>query len=130
MKTSKLLVLVLTLGLIMGLGRQYAGGDAISLLHHWPGTRQRTRGRISDNSQVIVNFNDRAYLWSLSGGLTDLGDLGGGKSYGYAINNLGQVVGESYINATTSHAFLWQSGQMMRPGRLERRSKEHRRFHQ
>jgi probable HAF family extracellular repeat protein len=62
---------------------------------------------INDKGQAVVNFQDRAYLWTLSGGLTDLGDLGGGKSYGRAINNLGQIVGESYLDATTFHAFLW-----------------------
>ncbi|MCX5889528.1 MAG: hypothetical protein NTY36_08755 [Deltaproteobacteria bacterium] len=116
MKTSKLLVLLLTLGLVMGLAgslqaapqyRYYTTGQG-------PGSEPRA---INDNGHALVNFNDRAYLWSLSGGLTDLGDLGGGKSYGYAINNLGQIVGESYINATTSHAFLWQ-GQMSDLGGL------------
>ena len=66
---------------------------------------------VNDNGQAVVNFNNRAYLWTLPGELTDLGDLGGGKSYGYAINNLGQIVGASYIDDTTSHAFLWD-GQM------------------
>ena len=63
---------------------------------------------VNDNGQAVVNFNDHAFLWTLKDGLTDLGHLGGGKSYGYAINNLGQIVGESYVDATTSHAFLWQ----------------------
>lgn len=116
LKTSKLLVLVLTLGLIMGL----AGN-----LHAAPQYRYYTTGQgpgsepvaINDNGQAVVNFNNRAYLWTLNGGLQDLGDLGGGKSYGYGINNLGQIVGESYINATTSHAFLWH-GQMSDLGGL------------
>jgi probable HAF family extracellular repeat protein len=117
MQNSRLLVLILILGLVMGLAgslqaapsqyRYYTTGQG-------PGSEPRA---INDNGQALVNFNNRAYLWSLSGGLTDLGDLGGGKSYGYAINNLGQIVGESYIDATTSHAFLWQ-GQMSDLGGL------------
>jgi probable HAF family extracellular repeat protein len=62
---------------------------------------------VNDNNQAVVDWNDRAYLWTLSEGLLDLGDLGGGKSGGFAINNSGQIVGESYIDATTSHPFLW-----------------------
>jgi probable HAF family extracellular repeat protein len=73
---------------------------------------------VNDKNQAVVNFNDHAYLWTLSGGLQDLGNLGGGKSYGYGINNLGQIVGESYIDATTSHAFLWQLGQIQDLGAL------------
>jgi probable HAF family extracellular repeat protein len=73
---------------------------------------------VNDSNQAVVNFNDRAYLWTLSGGVHDLGHLGGGKTYAYGINNLGQIVGESYINSTTSHAFLWQSGQMQNLGAL------------
>lgn len=110
-KTAKFLVVLLTLGLVMGLA-----GNLQAALHYryyttgqGPGARPQA---INDHNQVAVNFNDRAYLWTLSGGLQDLGDLGGGKSEAWGINNLGQIVGESYINSTTSHAFLWQSGQM------------------
>jgi probable HAF family extracellular repeat protein len=117
MKTSNLWLLVLTFGLIMAPAgnlqaapqyRYYTTGQG-------PGAEAR---EINDKNQAIVNFNDRAYLWTLSGGLQDLGDLGGGKSTAYGINNLGQIVGESYINSTTSHAFLWQSGHMQDLGVL------------
>ena len=118
MKTSKWLALVLALSWI-------AVSNGI-LQAAPPQYRYYTTGQgpgaealaINDNGQAVVNFNDRAFLWSLKGGFSDLGDLGGGKSYGYAINNLGQIVGESYINSTTSHAFLWQSGQMLDLGGL------------
>jgi len=121
MKTSKLLLLVLTLGLIMGLsgGLQAAPQYRYYTTGQGPGSaEQGDRLAINDNNQAVVNFNDRAYLWTLKGGLTDLGDLGGGKSYGHAINNQGQIVGESYIDSTTSHAFLWQSGQITDLGLL------------
>jgi probable HAF family extracellular repeat protein len=39
--------------------------------------------------------------------ITDLGHLGGGRSWGYAINDFGQVVGEAETASGDSHAFLW-----------------------
>ncbi len=47
--------------------------------------------------------------------MTDLGDLYGGSAYAwaYSINNLGQVVGDSWqVSSSSAHAFLWQSGTM------------------
>ncbi len=117
MKTSKLLVLLLTFGLVMGLAGSL---QASAPQYHYYTTGQGPGSEavaVNDNGQAVVNFNDRAFLWTLKAGLTDLGDLGGGKSYGYAINNLGQIVGESYIDATTSHGFLWD-GQMSDLGAL------------
>jgi probable HAF family extracellular repeat protein len=43
----------------------------------------------------------------------DLGDLGGGAAAAYAINDLGQVVGDSLTEAGESHAFLWTAAQGM-----------------
>jgi probable HAF family extracellular repeat protein len=111
MKISKLSAVVLILGLIMALsGNVQAAAPRYNYYTTGQGNGSIAMA-INDAGQAVVNFNDRAYLWTLAGGLTDLGDLGGGKTYGYAINNLGQIVGESYIDATTSHAFLWD-GQM------------------
>jgi len=45
--------------------------------------------------------------------ITDLGTLGGTQSFAYAINDLGQVVGESWISGDmSSHAFLYSNGKM------------------
>lgn len=54
--------------------------------------------------------------------MTDLGTLGGLNSWGRAINNRNQVVGESDVDAPTgehyTHAFLWSAGQMTDLGTL------------
>ncbi len=36
-----------------------------------------------------------------------LGDLGGGQANAVGINDAGQIVGRSNINANDEHAFLW-----------------------
>jgi probable HAF family extracellular repeat protein len=43
---------------------------------------------------------------------TDLGPLGGTASVARAINDRGQVVGESTINSGENHAFIWENGRM------------------
>lgn len=117
MKSSKLSAVVLILGLILALsGNVQAAAPQYNYYTTGQGNGSNAVA-INDAGQAVVNFNDRAYLWTLAGGLTNLGHLGGGKSYGSAINNLGQIVGESYIDATTSHAFLWD-GQMHDLGSL------------
>lgn len=73
---------------------------------------------ISSNGQVAglsLNFGidglpPRAFLYS-NGAMTDLGTLGG-DSFGYGINNAGEVVGRSEINSQRSAAFLYSNGVM------------------
>jgi probable HAF family extracellular repeat protein len=56
--------------------------------------------------------------------VTDLGDLGGPYSYGWAINNAGQVTGWSFTatSDSVSHAFLYSNGQMTDLGALVHKS--------
>jgi probable HAF family extracellular repeat protein len=56
---------------------------------------------------------EHAFLWE-SGKMTDLGSLGGIKSWAVAINEEDQIVGESLTRRLNPdrHAFLWQTGKM------------------
>ena len=71
---------------------------------------------INDHGDVVGwikgadGFN-HAVMWN-SDGRTDLGNLGGGNSFAYAINNQGVVVGNSDNWPTDAgpYAFVWQDG--------------------
>jgi len=69
--------------------------------------------------QIALYAGGHATLWE-NGRSTDLGTLGGRSSYPTAINEGGQIVGDSDINPRTSsrHAFLWDQGQMTDLGTL------------
>ena len=91
------------------------------------GTYQSVSGL--NNLGQVVGFSqtsqgrEHVFLWQ-NGTMTDLGSLVGenGSSRGYGINDLGQVVGYSYLasntNSGSSEAFLWQSGTMTGLGNL------------
>ncbi len=49
--------------------------------------------------------------------MTDLGALGGNKSYAYDINDSGQVVGTAFTESA-KHAFLYDGGAMTDLGTL------------
>jgi probable HAF family extracellular repeat protein len=74
---------------------------------------------INDNGQVVgscgpTSSNETAFLWTLTGGMQNLGRLPGSAfSGGNGINDAGQVVGTSNYGSIPSsnylHAFLWTS---------------------
>ena len=57
------------------------------------------------------------FVWQ-DGKMTDLGTLGGRSSRPRAINERGQVVGESVTASGETHPFLWQNGKMTDLGTL------------
>lgn len=69
---------------------------------------------INDVGQVVgytaygdpTVYASRAFLWTEAGGIQDIGSLGGVMTRPRAINNVGQVVGESQTRRTY-HGFLW-----------------------
>ena len=81
--------------------------------------RQVVGRAFSANQQISPptdpEYFSRAFLWAPGSGMQDLGDLSGGHSVAYAINDAGQVVGRSWIGTFTLEygavylAFLWDS---------------------
>ena len=71
-------------------------------------------------TSALLNGDRHATTWSTDGAVRDLGTLGGNYSVGFAINNLGQVVGASTLSDNSrSEPFLWkQSGGMQDLGGL------------
>ncbi|MHC4082592.1 MAG: DUF3466 family protein [Planctomycetota bacterium] len=67
-------------------------------------------GRIVGSS-FILGGEHRAVMWD-AGVLTDLGTLGGSSSLAYGINDVGQVVGYSWVEQQL-RGFLWEDGQMI-----------------
>jgi probable HAF family extracellular repeat protein len=78
---------------------------------------------VNDLGQVAgsrtVNGQPRAAVWE-NGRLTDLGTLGGTRSRALAINERGQVLGDSMAADGQNHAFLWTNGRMADLGVLYR----------
>jgi probable HAF family extracellular repeat protein len=76
---------------------------------------------INDRGQVLVNSYDpshncavHAFVWE-NGRMRALGTLGGTQSLGRAIDNRGQVIGESDVAGESGQprtGFLWERGQM------------------
>jgi probable HAF family extracellular repeat protein len=91
------------------LWRQTTGMADLGLLGQPPG-----RSLVSDlnnHGQVVgystVDGTGRAFLWSRRSGMRDLGTLGGDLSLAVAINNAGQVAGESYTTSNMLEGFIW-----------------------
>lgn len=81
-----------------------------------------TGNEMNDAGQITGWFStsgsQHAFIYK-DGVLTDLGTLPGGSiSYGYGINNNGQVVGASTNSAGQFHAVLWDNGAIVDLGTL------------
>jgi probable HAF family extracellular repeat protein len=93
-----------------------------------------TYGRaVNDAGQVVGDastdsfypYPTHAFSWTQAGGMVDLGTIGGSglngaSSRAFAVNNAGEVVGEStYLGYVEHHAFSWtQAGGMVDLGTL------------
>lgn len=86
--------------------------DGLTLTIRSLGTLEGRRSRATDINDVaqVVGDAGHAFLWTVEGGMRDLGTLGGAAtSRANGINALGQVVGESGTASGRDHAFLWTS---------------------
>jgi len=80
---------------------------------------------INDSGEVVGSKEGRAFLWSASSGIQDLGTLPGrSQSRAYGVNNAGEVVGTSYREGpydewsgnppeSPDHAFVWSASSGM-----------------
>ncbi len=74
---------------------------------------------INELGDVVVQWRTlqgftRTFVYSDGdGGTTDIGNLGGGNTYGYAINNLGEITGASENADGDLRAFLFIPGEGM-----------------
>lgn len=67
---------------------------------------------LSDQTECnpLIDNVIHAFIWSSSAGMLDLGSLGGTNSFGYGINDKGEVAGYSDIPGDQGrHAFVWSS---------------------
>lgn len=73
-----------------------------------------TSGQIAGDSENpnISSLAREAAIFQPDGTLTFLGALGGFESRAFAINDVGQVTGNSYTGDGNLHAFLFSNGQM------------------
>jgi probable HAF family extracellular repeat protein len=89
-----------------------------------PATGIAEPGGINDNGQIVGRvypnpftqpFIADAFSWTSAGGLVNLGSLGGSYSAAAAVNNSGQVVGQSFVSGNfAGRAFLWTAETGMR----------------
>jgi len=75
--------------------------------------------RLNNHQDIMVagDNNDEQYrtvVWTRDTGLTDIGDLGGGLTMGFSMNDNGDVVGASTIASGNLHAFIWNINKGMR----------------
>ena len=107
----------------------------------WGGGRLRNLGALGGNQSFAIAINNRgqvtgtaendvpdpfsflgateshAFLWE-RGIMRDLGTLGGPDSWGFYVNDKGQVAGFSFTSDLSLRPFLWSQGEMIDLGSL------------
>jgi probable HAF family extracellular repeat protein len=93
------------------LGTLPGGTDAQALLINEPGQVVGFSYTASTQSGACFPLATSSFIWEKGKGMTDLGGFGGTCTEATALNNQGQVVGESYRTGDQSApAFLWENG--------------------
>jgi probable HAF family extracellular repeat protein len=63
-------------------------------------------GQVAGTVRISLGV-EHAFLWTETGGLVDIGTLGGSVAMPYDINEDGVIVGKSTTSAGDNHAFRW-----------------------
>ncbi|MCH7904503.1 MAG: hypothetical protein IH944_08045 [Armatimonadetes bacterium] len=76
-----------------------------------------SNGRVVGVYRINASSADTAFVWTVAGGLVDLGTLGGPTSEALSVNSVGDVVGQS-SNGTSDRGFVFTGGSMTDTGGL------------
>ncbi len=105
----------------------YTIGGSMTIIGNLGGSVQNTISKANaiSSTGIVVgesslgdpldNTLQHAFRYTLGGSMTDLGTLGGDRSYALAVNSAGLIVGDSELvpNDSTHHAFSFVSGGTM-----------------
>ena len=104
-------------GRMQDLGALDNSSDAVALLINEPGQvvgQSYTDSSTSPTPFCNIEFSRtlHGFFWE-NGTMTDIGTLGGSCTFTYAMNNRGQVIGQSTLAGdVTSHPYIWDRGTM------------------
>jgi probable HAF family extracellular repeat protein len=110
-------------GTMQDLGALDNSSDAVALLVNDAGQivgQSYTSGSSVPTAFCNTEFPQtlHGFFWE-NGSMTDIGTLGGSCAFTYAMNNRGQVVGQSSVTGdVASHPFLWDRGSITDLGTL------------